>query len=566
MAGGGRSLERGLSAAEHVKKYYLKAVEKHQSSSRLFCFPTDRLQKKAVKFTAFFYWTSQEITSMYYPDIESFKKLISRGNLIPVYREILADMETPVSALMKLRSRPQAFLLESVEGGEKWGRYTFLGADPRLIFRVSGPEVILREDGKEHRFPHGGDPLKHLQELLGQYRPIELDGLPRFFGGAVGFLGYEMVRYFECLPERAKDDLTVDEAVFLLTDTLIIFDNVRHTIKVVACTFTEGETDLDALYEEATGKIEGVIGMLRASHREEATAVTAEGADTLQAGMSPEDFQALVRKAKNYIEAGDIIQVVLSQRYEGTTDMDPVKLYRALRFINPSPYLFFLKIEEIILIGSSPEVMVRLDQGVVELKPIAGTRPRGKTEQEDRRLSDELLEDPKERAEHVMLVDLGRNDLGRIAQIGSVQVTQLMVVERYSHVMHIVSHIQAQLAQGRNAFDVLKATFPAGTLTGAPKIRAMEIIDELEPTRRGPYGGAVGYFSFTGNMDFCITIRTLLMKGRRFFIQVGAGIVADSDPEAEYTETQNKAAGLMRALALAGSNFEIEQNSQRRQQ
>ncbi|MBN1613027.1 MAG: anthranilate synthase component I [Deltaproteobacteria bacterium] len=501
---------------------------------------------------------------MYYPDIESFKKLALRGNLIPVYREILADMETPVSALMKLRNRPQAFLLESVEGGEKWGRYTFLGADPRLVFRVRGQEVILTENGKERRFPHGGDPLKHLQALLDRCRPVELDGLPRFYGGAVRFFGYEMVRFFERLPERAKDDLDVDDAVFLVTDSLIIFDNVRHTIKVVACVSIEGEAALDALYTQATEKIEGVITMLNAAPSKEPYP-SSNGTDPLTGNRTPEAFQAMVLRAREYIEAGDIIQVVLSQRYEGRTDLDPIHLYRALRFINPSPYLFFLKIDDLHLIGSSPEVMVRLEQGVVELKPIAGTRPRGETEQEDRRLSDELLEDPKEKAEHVMLVDLGRNDLGRIARTGSVQVTQLMVVERYSHVMHIVSHIQAQLAPSRNAYDVLKATFPAGTLSGAPKIRAMEIIEELEPTRRGPYGGAVGYFSFTGNMDFCITIRTLLMKGRKFYIQVGAGIVADSDPEAEFRETQNKAAGLMNALALAGRNFAIEQNNQGRQ-
>ncbi len=493
---------------------------------------------------------------MYEPTFEDFEKLAKAGNLIPVYREILADQETPVSALMKLSGKSHVFLLESVEGGEKWGRFTFLGSDPRLIYRVRGEDVLIEENGSVRSFKHQGEPLRVLKDLLDGYRPVPVDGLPRFYGGAVGFLGYEMVRFFERLPAQTQDDLQTDEAIFLITDSLMIFDNVRHTIKAVACALTEGREDLRALYDETVAKIERMTGELKATSGTGSPPMKRPG-QGLETNMPAEGFKERVQKAREYILAGDAIQVVLSQRFRMENGADPVDLYRALRYVNPSPYLFFLKLDDLTLIGSSPEVMVRLEEGVVELKPIAGTRRRGKNEQEDRTLSDELLQDPKERAEHVMLVDLGRNDLGRIARIGSVQVNQLMVVERYSHVMHLVSNIQAQLAQGKDGFDVLRATFPAGTLTGAPKVRAMEIIHELEPTRRGPYGGAVGYFSFTGNMDFCITIRTIMLKDGRIYIQAGAGIVADSDPDAEYRETLNKAEGMMQAIRLAASGFEI---------
>ncbi len=494
---------------------------------------------------------------MYYPQFEGFKKLTNEGNLIPVYREIMADMETPVSALLKLSSKTYAFLLESVEGGEKWGRYTFLGSDPDVIFSVRKEDVVIRENGENRFHKHEGRPLKFLKDLMGRYRPVHVDGLPRFYGGAVGFLGYEMVRYFEKLPAEAVDDLRTDEAIFLITDTLIIFDNVKHTIKVVACAFTEGRDDLKDVYKEAIRKIDTLIEMLNAPM--EGRETFHKGGETfhLQSNMTPEAYKTVVRRAKEYIVSGDAIQIVLSQRFQMENRIAPIDLYRALRYVNPSPYLFFLKLEDLILIGSSPEVMVRLEEKSAELRPIAGTRRRGSSEKEDRKLADELLNDPKERAEHIMLVDLGRNDLGRIAQIGSVQVNQLMVVERYSHVMHLVSNIQAQLSEDKDCFDVLEATFPAGTLTGAPKIRAMEIIDELEPSVRGPYGGAVGYFSYTGNMDFCITIRTIMVHDGKTFVQVGAGIVADSVPEAEYQETINKAEGMIKAIRIAASGFEI---------
>jgi len=496
---------------------------------------------------------------MYEPGFSEFEKLTQRGNLIPVYREILADVETPVSVLMKLQKKNHVYLLESVEGGEKWGRYSFLGADAGVIFQIRGAEVIITERSNVTKKLHNGNPLQYLRELLGRYKPVSVPGLPRFYGGAVGYLGYDMVRYFEKLPGGQKDDSGVDEAIFVISDSLLIFDNVRHTIKVVACAFTEDADSLEEVYETACRKIADMIDTLSlpAVHPEKDSETT--GGDVpFRSNMTEVQYESLVEKAKEYIAAGDIIQVVLSQRFEAAYSGNPVDLYRALRFINPSPYLFFLKLNDLVLIGSSPEVMVRLEEQTMELRPIAGTRRRGKTEQEDRHLADELLSDEKERAEHVMLVDLGRNDLGRVARIGSVQVNEYMVVEKYSHVMHLVSNVRAQLASGKDAFDVLTAAFPAGTLTGAPKIRAMEIIDELEPVRRGTYGGAVGYFSFSGNMDFCITIRTMLFKDGKIYIQAGAGIVYDSVPEYEHKESLNKAKAMLQAVGMAAGGFIIK--------
>jgi anthranilate synthase component I len=498
---------------------------------------------------------------MHSPDFETFKSLTKRGNLIPVYREILADTITPVLALMRLRARPSVFLLESVEGGEKWGRYSFLGTDPHCTFRARGGNVLIQDRSGIRTIPHKGDPLQCLKEMLQPFRPVNVAGLPRFFGGAVGYLSYDMVRHFERIPVSDRPDPEEDDAAFFITDTLLVFDNVKHTVKVVSCALVDGTADLHSIYEEAVGKIDRLIGELLQPSPAPAEEVRDSGGKrekpSFSPNMAPEDFKKMVERAREYILAGDIIQVVLSQRFQHEGEIDPVNLYRALRYINPSPYLFFLKFDDLTLIGSSPEVMVRLEDDVVELKPIAGTRPRGKTEREDRRMADELLEDPKERAEHVMLVDLGRNDLGRIARTGSVQVTQLMSVERYSHVMHLVSNIRAQLDDGRDGLDVVRATFPAGTLSGAPKVRAMEIIEELEPSRRGPYGGAVGYFSYSGNMDLCITIRTILIRGNRIFIQAGAGIVADSDPDREYAEVNHKARALMRAVELASTGLKI---------
>ncbi|RJR41752.1 MAG: anthranilate synthase component I [Desulfobacteraceae bacterium] len=516
---------------------------------------------------------------MYCPDLETFRRIADKGNLIPVYREILADTITPVLALMRLRAKKGLFLLESMEGGEKWGRYSFLGIDPHSTFRVRGNQVLIEDDRGIKKLEHRGDPLRFLKEMLIRYKPVIVEGLPRFFGGAVGYLSYDMVRYFERIPDSGAKDIEADDAAFFITDTLLIFDNVKHTIKVLACAFLEENEGVEPAYREVKTRIDSLIGDLL-QPGDDGDGASEAGidkeklpAETIEEnGRSPQGvglqakrgedarrirFKSMVERAKEYILSGDIIQVVLSQRFEHEKNMNPVQLYRALRHINPSPYLFYLQFDDQTMIGSSPEVMVRLEDQQVELKPIAGTRPRGRSEQEDRRLADELLNDPKERAEHVMLVDLGRNDLGRIGRTGSVQVTQLMAVERYSHVMHLVSNIKAYLDEGKDAFDVVRATFPAGTLSGAPKIRAMEIIEELEPSRRGPYGGAVGYFSYSGNMDLCITIRTILMRNGRVIMQAGAGIVADSDPDREYEEVKHKAAALMKAIDLAASGLGI---------
>lgn len=494
---------------------------------------------------------------MYQPSFAEFENLAKKGNLIPVYREILADVETPVSVLMKLRNKDYVYLLESVEGGEKWGRYSFLGTDAGVVFKVHGDKVIIEKNGRSSSYGHKGNPLNMLRELLKRYEPVSIPGLPRFYGGAVGYLGYETVRFFEELPPGPPDDLNLDDAVFVISDALMIFDNIRHTIKVVACAYTEDADSPEASYRDSCRKIDDMIETISAAAPHKTTESAAEEIN-FQSNMTPDAYKTAIEKAKEFIVAGDIIQVVLSQRFETECRSNPIDLYRALRFVNPSPYLFFLKMRDLTLIGSSPEVMVRKEQDTLELRPIAGTRKRGITEQEDRALSDELLSDEKERAEHVMLVDLGRNDLGRVAQTGSVQVNQYMVVEKYSHVMHLVSNVRAQLARGKDAFDVLAATFPAGTLTGAPKVRAMEIINELETVKRGPYGGAVGYFSFSGNMDLCITIRTMVLKNGKVYVQAGAGIVYDSVPESEHQECLNKSRGMLQAVKLAAGGFAIK--------
>ncbi len=490
------------------------------------------------------------------PDYETFRALSRRGNLIPLYREILADMDTPVGVLKALSGKSRLFLLESVEGGEKWGRYSFLGFDPRAVIRVCGPEVAIQEGASQIVIPHLGDPLSILKNYLSKYVPVVSRGLPRFFGGAVGFFHYEMARYFDRGINIPPPGEKVEEAIFFITDTLLIFDRIKHTLKIVACAFLGDVNNLQEEYNRCTSRIEEIAALLATSTRRKAPA-PGMTACHLTSSLTHDQFLEMVKKAKEHIFAGDIIQAVISQRFEGECRLSPADIYRALRYVNPSPYLFFFQDQDLALIGSSPETMVRLEEGELELRPIAGTRPRGRDEKEDQTRADELLEDEKERAEHVMLVDLGRNDLGRIGRIGSVQVNQLMRVERYSHVMHLVSSVRAQLEDGKDAFDVLKATFPAGTLSGAPKIRAMEIIAALEGKPRGPYGGAIGYFSFNGNMDFGITIRTIVREGNKLSLQAGAGIVADSEPEHEWAETINKAKGMMKALELATSGFDL---------
>lgn len=485
---------------------------------------------------------------MYSPDFSSFASLAATGNLVPVYREIMADHDTPVTAFRKLDDGRFSFLLESIEGGEKWARYTFLGSNPSVIIRSKGNIVEVVRNGEIER-QMVEDPLDFLRSHLALHRPVEIEGLPRFFGGAVGYVGYDSVRHFEKLPSENPAVIGCWDTYFVITDTIVIFDNARQKIKVVSNASTEGKTP-EAAYAEAIEKIELIIGKLKAPAPSFAVTGSATPS-SFRSNISREAFEESVERAKEYVRAGDIIQVVLSQRFSGDLTVDPFSIYRVLRTLNPSPYMFFLRLDDTVVLGASPEVMVRKEGSRVELRPIAGTRPRGATPEEDRRLEEDLLADPKERAEHVMLVDLGRNDLGRVCTPGSVEVTELMIIEHYSHVMHIVSNVQGDLLADKDAFDVVRATFPAGTLSGAPKVRAMEIIEELEPVRREVYGGAVGYFSFSGNMDLAIAIRTLVVRDGKIHLQAGAGIVADSVPAMEYEETVNKAMAVIKAVEAA---------------
>jgi len=489
-------------------------------------------------------------TGGYTPDFKEFCALAKQGNLIPVSREVLADFETPVSALAKIDRGPCAYLLESVEGGEKWARYSFLGSGSPTLIQGNDREVIVSNGRRRRRIPVKTDVLACLRDVMAEYRPVKVPGLPRFCGGAVGYLSYDMVRQFERLPALRKDVLGLPLMCFLLTDTLLVFDNVTQTIRVVANARVGKRSDKEA-YGDAVRRIGGMITRLRAGRRPPSRRPSSRHPLAFTSNMSKADFEKMVVQTKDYIKAGDIFQGVLSQRWQASIRARPFDMYRALRVINPSPYMYYLRFPGVELVGASPEVLVRCEDDLVQLRPIAGTRRRGMTEEEDRALKEELLANAKERAEHIMLVDLGRNDVGRVARPGTVRVKDFMVVEQYSHVMHLVSQVEGRLQTGKDAYDVLRACFPAGTVSGAPKIRAMAIIEELEPSRRGPYAGAVGYFGFSGNMDTCINIRTVVIKGRQAFIQAGAGIVADSDPEAEYVETCNKAKAMMRAVEMA---------------
>jgi len=477
------------------------------------------------------------------PSQQEYEKLAREYDLVPVYEEIMADIETPVSVLQRFADRENVFLLESMEGGEKWGRYSFIGVDPELFLEVD----------------HTGGKTGRLEALRDVYRGLkvaEVPGLPRFFGGAVGFIGYEAMREFERMPApKPSQGHIVPRSRFLKADKIIVFDNIRHTVKVVVSTRPGKARSAAAAYQAAVADIQAIVATM--SRPAPAARIESGPAVKFESNMTRAQYTGMVAKAKQYIYAGDIIQAVLSQRFSARSELPPIQIYRALRLLNPSPYTFFLKIKDQTLVGSSPEVMVRLTGNRVEVRPIAGTRPRGATEQADRQLADELLSDEKEKAEHVMLVDLGRNDLGRVAEMGSVQVTDYMVIERYSHVMHMVSHVEGVLRREFDAYDVIKATFPAGTLSGAPKIRAMEIIRELEPEARGVYGGAVGYLSYSGNMDLAITIRTLEVCDGEIHVQAGAGIVYDSDPEREFEETGHKARALQKAVEMAARGLEI---------
>lgn len=481
---------------------------------------------------------------------QEFESIAHDSNLVPVTDTVSVDMDTPISIYLKVASGSHSFLLESLEGGEKWGRYSFIGLSPILVFGSKGKQVFQEYTGEERKWQDSTDPLKDFQRILAQFRParIPLTEPPRFSGGAVGYLGYDMVRFMERLPERLTNNTGFNDSVFMVPQLVLAHDNIKHTLQIIYWARLDG-SPLKKIYEKAVEEVKNVqIRLLQGCPY---SSVSITETTSLTPEIEQSVFEADVKKAKEYIRAGDIIQVVLSQRFSGRNHIPLFEIYRALRCINPSPYLYFFQLGDESMAGSSPEILVRLTNRHIELRPIAGTRPRGKDDAEDKRLEKELLADPKERAEHLMLVDLGRNDVGRVARIGTVKVSELMHIERYSHVMHIVSNVTGELDDGLNMFHVLRACFPAGTVSGAPKIRAMEIIEELEHTRRGPYAGAVGYMDFSGNMDMAITIRTLCQKGDRLYLQAGAGIVADSNPTKEWEETINKGKALMKAIDKA---------------
>ena len=484
---------------------------------------------------------------------EQFADLAKRGNFVPVCREVMTDLLTPASAFLKVaEDADHAFLLESVEGGERVARYSFLGKDPFLVLRSNHGQTFLERAGETERRSESF--LSMLRDLMERYRSPSVKGLPRFAGGAVGFLGYDAASWFEPTLERVwaahpKPEDENDDAGFMLFDTILAFDHVKHRILVIANAAVDEGCDLEAQYELALAKIRFIEAELQRKLSE--AAPTSIGDLIVRSNTTREAFERAVRRVKNYIRVGDAYQVVLSQRFEAEVTVDPFTIYRALRYVNPSPYMFFIRMGELAIVGSSPEMLVRVEGRRTETHPIAGTRPRGETEEADLQLAEELERNEKERAEHVMLVDLGRNDLGRVCEFGSVRVPQYMGLERYSHVMHLVSRVEGKLAEDRDRLDALVACFPAGTVSGAPKIRAMEIIAELESTRRGIYAGAVGYLDFAGHLDCCIAIRTIVVRNGRAYVQAGAGIVADSDPAAEYNETRDKASALIRALEMA---------------
>ncbi len=483
---------------------------------------------------------------MIVPNREDFRTLARGGKLVPIYREVFADYDTPVSAFRKVDDGRHSFLLESVEGGEKWGRFSLLGSRPSLVFTARGARCELRRGDRVELLP--GSPIEELSRLLEQHQAVPLPGLPSFCGGAVGYLAYEGAGYFERLPERGADDLDTPDAVFLFGDVVSVFDNLSHTLKVV--THARGGEDADRSYREAVERIEAEVERLRRPLAWDAPTAPASAAEP-DYSWKQRDFEQAVERAKEYIRAGDIFQVVLAHRMSAAVARSPFEAYRALRVSNPSPYMYYLRLGELSVVGSSPEVLVRRSDSTVEVRPLAGTRPRGRDGQEDRALEEELVADEKERAEHLMLVDLGRNDVGRIAEFGSVQTNQFMAVERYSQVMHLVSNVRGQCRPHLAPLDIVRACFPAGTVSGAPKIRAMQIIDELERRRRGIYAGAVGHFDYHGNLDLCIAIRTLVYRGSRAYWGVGAGIVADSDPGREWEETLNKGRALWLAVQRA---------------
>ncbi|MEZ5278352.1 MAG: anthranilate synthase component I [Opitutaceae bacterium] len=490
------------------------------------------------------------------PDPQSFRRLCQQGNVVPVTTDWIADLETPVSAYAKLKSDGPAFLLESIEGGENLSRYSFIGCRPRKIIRVEGARTRIRIQGHEDEWiDTPADPLTLIEEEMSRYQPVELPDMPRFMGGAVGFVGYEYIHHIEpSVPKAARDVLGTPLLYFMLADSLLVFDRARQTLRLCVNVHITPGIDPDQAYAAAVDELNSLQEVLNRDHGlTPARLPKATPVRPHPGNFTQPRFESMVENAKEFIRAGDIIQVVLSQRFERGFTRPPLDLYRALRTINPSPYMFLLEAEDFALVGASPEVHVRLTDQLVEIRPIAGTRPRGSNPDEDVRLEKELLADEKERAEHLMLVDLARNDIGRVCQYGTIHVPEYMAIERYSHVMHIVSQVEGRIADDRNAFDLLRATFPAGTVSGAPKIRAMQIIADEEKEQRGPYAGVLGNFGYNGNLDSCINLRTALIKGGKIFIQAGAGLVADSVPEAEFNETIFKASALFRAVDLAES-------------
>ena len=490
------------------------------------------------------------------PSRTEFQRLASEGNIIPVYTELLADLETPVSAYAKLRAHRPSFLLESIEGGEHLSRYSIIGCRPRKVFRCGASEsTITNSDGSVDRVPTPQDPLKLLENELAEYKPVRLPGMPRFVGGAVGFLGYEYIARIEpVVPISPDDELGTPLLYFVLADSLVIFDRARQTIRLQVNAHVPAEADVAAVYQAAGNALQEIFNALRQPVDLRPAELSVVSRPKVPPGnFTQAEFEALVDRSKEYVRAGDIIQVVLSQRFERAFRRPPLDLYRALRTVNPSPYMFILEAGDFSLVGASPEVHVRLTDGKVEIRPIASTRRRGADADEDQALERELLADEKERAEHLMLVDLARNDVGRVCQFGSITVPEFMIVERYSHVMHIVSQVEGQLHLDRSVFDLIRATFPAGTVSGAPKIRAMQIVAECERTQRGSYAGVLGWFGYDGNLDSCIMLRTALLQNNKVYIQSGAGLVADSVPESEFNETIFKASALFKAVTLAES-------------
>ncbi len=487
------------------------------------------------------------------PDFTTFQTLCSDFDLIPVYRRLVSDTMTPVTAFHRLDEGGSACLFESVIGGEKVGRYSFLAAGPYLELLAHGDQVTMIQ-GQTRQSWVASDPLELLRSQLQQVRAAHFPELPPFAGGAVGYAGYDVVRYVENLPNAPPDDRQLPDMAFGFYDRMVVFDHVGKTMFVIATAHVrQHKGDARAAYAEAVEQIDQMVERLSSSRTDLCCSdirTDGEVSISYEANFQPQEFQRAVEKCVEYIRAGDIFQVVLSQRLHLTISCDPFEIYRTLRIVNPSPFMFFLRCPGVTLVGSSPEIMCRVVDGKVTVRPLAGTRKRGADEEEDRRLAEELLTDPKERAEHVMLVDLGRNDVGRVARFGTVEISDVMVIERYSHVMHITSNVTGLLADGKDAFDALRACLPAGTVSGAPKVRAMEIIDELEPHRRGPYAGAVGYIDYSGNMDTCIALRTIVIQGNQAYVQAGAGIVADSVPQGEYQETLNKARGLLKAIEI----------------